>query len=139
MDNQKVRFVRIHGRIVPIRKDKGVDMRSNERLLLGKRQQNKAYNKAIKDSLIKDPAKIKKFKGQSAQGLGVAGVIFGGAIGGQLGAIKGSIFKKGIKGALIGGVIGALAGHSRSDFIDKRKFNKSYGASIRKFAKKDMQ
>lgn len=141
-----VKFIRVRGRVVPIknkgpssagkklRKDKGLDLRA--------RGQNKYDRKLVSEVIEKhgrQATKKERFRE------GVAGGIFGASLGGIAGGLgemaldvasKGRIKLTGKKalvtaGAL--GVLGAFAGASGSQKrISNRSYNKHYGKALAK-------
>ena len=133
-DQGKVKFIRVRGKVVPIRQDGGVNMNARHKVGASKDTHKKALKEASKYSQIKDPKKIRKIRFQNAVSMG-AGF---GVMGGLLGMIGDAARGKGALGTLIGTSVGmafgvaagANTGRGPNGFVDRRKFNKKYGQVI---------
>lgn len=145
-----VKFIRVKGRIVPIkgkgaqgskeakntrlRKDRGVDLR-----VVG---QNK-YDRKLVSDVVKKHSRKTSFK-ERAQ-LGAAMGVFGASVGGIAGGLgemaldafsKGKIKLTGKKAAVVAattGILGAAIGLNEKTRISNRTFNKHYGKEEKGF------
>jgi len=138
-DKGKVRFIRVRGRIVPIRGDGGADLRH-------KRSNYKSYSqipKKQKQQQYRDIRKIYKKHGKKeSSGSHTKRVLFsagvGGVLGGAIGVIAGAVSNRvgmlGKLGALGGaayfGVASVQAGPQK--VLSNKKFNKHYGQLLAK-------
>jgi len=120
--DRNIKFVRIRGRIVPIRskrKDGGKDLRRKDSV-----SSQKKFEKNLKNIVQKHGKKPKaKDRIRSAISGAFGGAFFGSIAGLAVRGIKGSK-----KGAIAGSLIGAIfAGSSNSKVISRRKINKKLG------------
>lgn len=135
-----VKFIRVRGRIVPIRSDQGVDLRSNRPAAYsgGKKGSNQVM-KDVQDIYKKHGREMNtKERVKSGVGVGIVGAAFGGAVGAALGGAvkavtktKGNIGKLSASLAAISGLAAGYAAYnSKSKVLSNKKFNKEFGKKI---------
>jgi uncharacterized membrane protein len=119
-----VRFIRVNGRVVPVRGDGGRDLRSKYSA------SNKDRAAAMKEARSHTRNSTKKLLKMKAGEFG-AGAFLGaqfGALVGLLGNTKKSVAIGAATGALALGALAASA--SRSEYVSNRQYNKSLGKRL---------
>lgn len=144
---QNMRFIRKNGRVIPIRTDKGIDLRSKAGPKASRRDISVAYKEAEAHTRLSTGTKLKR-SAFMAVGGGFFGGLFGATAGLAVGAaalgaaalsrgklkISADFLGKAVGSGLLGGATGgaiALGTNANSHVVRKTQFNKALGKRLR--------